>query len=244
MDSSLRELERAAASGGQPERAIMLKQRLRAGLIDQEKVELMAYCGDRAAQELLECRWCRENMHAPPNVIPPLKDCPLCGCCLHKENLGDFIHGLLRWGHYAMIRAGLAVAEATLPSPHWSTWQPPGLRVVPLFHTSDGRVRGKKCLSLVREFLANPCKGTTEACREGPGLLENRGSAPDVMPAGSCYAPEPEFCRDLLREITDGHGLPGAYIREVCYDACQYEDEHRLGKAARTAMIEWAMGVP
>jgi hypothetical protein len=233
MDSSLRELERAAASGGQPERSAMLKQRLRAGLIDQEKVELMAYCGDRAAQELLECRWCRENMHAPPNVVPPLKDCPLCGCCLHKENLGDFVHGLLRWGHYAMIRAGLAVAEATLPSPHWHTQQPSGIRAVPLFHTADGRTRGKACLNLVREFLANPCEAATEACKRGP---------PDE-PLGH-YAPEPAFCRDLLREIADGYGLPGAYIREVCHGACQWEDEHKLGKAARAALIEWAMEGP
>ena len=229
MDASLRELERVAASGGQAERAAMLKQRLRAGLIDQEKIELLAYCGDRAAQELLECSWCREHMHAPPMLTPALRDCPLCGSCLCKEGLADFIHGLLRWGHYTMIRAGLAVAEATLPSPRWATWQPPGIHVVPLFSTDDGRRRGGESLDLVRAFLANPCEDTRSGCNIGP-TYEIRGEG------------EPEFCRDLRREIADGHGLPGSYIREACHDACRYEDEHRLGRAARAALIEWAMG--
>jgi len=230
VDTDLRQLERAAAAGAEP-RSAVLRQRLRAGLLDQEKIELLAYCGDRAAQELLECRWCREHMHAPPMITPALRDCPLCGCCLHKEILGDFVHGLLRWGHYTMIRAGLAVARATLPSPHWSTWQPPGLRVVPLFFTSHGRERGAACLKLVEAFLANPCQATQEACRKGPP------SEPDGH-----YAPEPDFCHDLLREIADGHGLPGSYLREVCYDACRYEDEHKLGKIAREALTAWVMG--
>lgn len=228
MDSSLRELERAAASGGHEERAALLRQRLRAGVLDGPRIDLLAYCGDRAAQELLECRWCREHMHSPPQITPALRDCPLCGDTLPAQVLGDFVYGLLRWGHLTLIRGALVVAEVTLPSPRWYTRQPPGLRVTPLYSTYDGRRAGRVCLGLVEAYLENPCEVTRAACDVGPwegGQL--------------AYAPEPDFCRDLLREVVVGDGLPGAYVREVCHDACQWEDEHKLGEAVRQALRKW-----
>jgi len=193
-------------------RSAALRQRLRAGLLDQEKIELLAYCGDRAAQELVECRWCCEHMHAPPMITPALRDCPLCGACLPKANLGDFVHGLLRWGKPVMIRGALAVVELALSA------------LIRERHMLVYLADYQPLLEPIKKYLQNP----------------NLESEQEAIP-GNGHPIDPAFVWELRREIYYGDGLPGAYAREACHDACRVEDEHRLGQAARTSLTSWAM---
>jgi hypothetical protein len=91
-DTSLRKRERAAAAGGPEDRARYLKELLRAGTLDPERVALAAYLGDATAASLLG--------DAAPR---PAK--------AH----GEWLLGFERWGKEVVVRAAHALLVESMP---------------------------------------------------------------------------------------------------------------------------------
>lgn len=90
-DQRLRELERAWREHGTPEReGAWLRERIRAGLLARERVELAAWCGHPGARAALEAAAAR----APERVA-----------------LREWTAPLERWGAEALQRAALAAFE-------------------------------------------------------------------------------------------------------------------------------------
>lgn len=99
VDEDLRNLGRDAAAGGLEAEVRLLRQRLRAGTLSMDRVELAAYCGDRAASEVA-----RDQGRA--EVDPE-----------------DWAQELTRWGDEPLAKArelALEQALATLGEPEES----------------------------------------------------------------------------------------------------------------------------
>ncbi len=89
MDGRLRDSERRAAVGDESARSALLRQRVRAGALPLDDLELAAYLGDTAAAEAAEF---------PKDESP----------------FDDWIRGLGRWGPATQVRAGVALGKALL----------------------------------------------------------------------------------------------------------------------------------
>ena len=92
-DVDLRKLEQAAARGNLDAGERLLRERLRRGLLDPERIELAAYLGDEAALRL------RPDM-------------------ANLTELGEWLEGLARWGRAVTVRCAVAVARWSVAS--WS----------------------------------------------------------------------------------------------------------------------------
>jgi hypothetical protein len=90
-DARLRELERRAAHDPDARPALLL-ERVRAGALTRERVEVADYCGDRVARDALG----GGVRHAPASDFLPL---------------ANWVSGLSRWGPEVQVRAALAAAE-------------------------------------------------------------------------------------------------------------------------------------
>lgn len=118
-DHQLREAERALAErpddpGCQEE---LLRQRLRAGVLHHQLLELAAYCGYPGALRLIQpdADW------GPQQTDQEAGDCPRCGWYLvHRVGCAnsmwdEWLNGLLRWeAHRAPLRAVTYAARAGL----------------------------------------------------------------------------------------------------------------------------------
>jgi len=91
-DRRLRELERLREAGDRPAAVRLLRERLRSGDLDPERLALLAYVGDEVAAEALG--------EAAPR---PSRD------------LESWLRGLARWGRPAFARAATAAARLVLP---------------------------------------------------------------------------------------------------------------------------------
>lgn len=127
-DERLRQLER----GG--ERARVLVERLRAGTLTIERLELAAYCGDHDARQVAATGEPEEDFH-------------------------EFAHGLERWGVDVRRRAALAVARRIVGS-----WEEERLararRAVRAFEgaiTLDATKYPRLAIEAGEAWLACPC---------------------------------------------------------------------------------------
>lgn len=123
-DQRLRRLEREVAASPSPEsEAALLRERLRAGTLSLERLELAAYCGHEAALAIVprphgapsDCGLCHGHpdgilvMHTATSGLPPWSREP----CSHE--LRPWVRGLALWGHKVMTRASVAAARCALP---------------------------------------------------------------------------------------------------------------------------------
>lgn len=110
-DERLRALQRRAEQTGDPlDAAAVLSERLRAGLLTMERLELAAYCGDEIAQEVID---------------PGLRFATPDGRALEGAyDFGAWVRNLSRWGTPVLLRAAwaagwsahLVVSQGNLPA--------------------------------------------------------------------------------------------------------------------------------
>ena len=106
-DQRLRRLEREVAASPSPEaEAALLRERLRAGTLSLERLELAAYCGHEGARLLTPAREWSEAMRKGL-VTPP-------GVLLVPDQLDDWVSGLSRWGPSVLHLASVAAAKVAL----------------------------------------------------------------------------------------------------------------------------------
>lgn len=121
-DQRLRRLEReVAASPSLESEAALLRERLRAGALSLERLELAAYCGHEAALDVVGRTCDRIHPGCPHGDL-----CLCCGChegvplgvddCWRGKRMhvlvSDFVAGLSRWGAGVQTMAAIAAANA------------------------------------------------------------------------------------------------------------------------------------
>ena len=111
-DLAIRARERAALLGGPDERAVLLRDRMRAGELTRDAVELAAYCGDEACRKIVGKCACGGD----------------CGerlsewCRTRELTRRQWLTGLSRWPHapvLAAVAAGWVAYEAWLFERGW-----------------------------------------------------------------------------------------------------------------------------
>lgn len=124
-DARLRSLERSAASGDLDSQARSLLERVRAGTLTRERLELAAYCGDAAARLALN--------------VEDRASWPACGCeggygadgpgaCVRDgplAHLGPWVRGLGRWGRPVLVRGLFLLCEEHARAVGYWTWPGP-----------------------------------------------------------------------------------------------------------------------
>ena len=121
-DLDLRTAARHAALDGSPEaRAALLRERLRAGELTQERVALAAYCGDEAAQQACGQTLGDLLLDVFPENTEARRDADDWGSTVMAQlaarplttmPFSVWVSGLFHWGHEAGTRAGVAAAKA------------------------------------------------------------------------------------------------------------------------------------
>lgn len=213
-DARLRSLERSAASGDLDSQARSLLERVRAGTLTRERLELAAYCGDAAARCALD--------GGPPSYghargLGP-GGCLPAGCCWACGwiNLQYGMEGLGRWGEMALVRASLAAAEVAhrVPSSRWQ--DDPALD--PALHA----------IVAARRWLAHPDQAHETVWR----IISARGEG---MPL---WAPT-----IWVRQLHTPHGEPSwsrsAYDAVV---QARLTAGEQISDAIKVALIAWALG--
>lgn len=108
-DARLRSLERAAASGDVEAQARQLAERVRAGTLTRERLELAAYCGDAAAREALGGAGLvltgKDGAGRPVDLFE-------AGPSVHRVHFWPWVEGLERWRRlHAPVMAAVAAAR-------------------------------------------------------------------------------------------------------------------------------------
>ena len=115
-DARLREIEREAAAGDCEAQARLLREKVRAGLIDQEKVELLAYLFWPPAWEVLGWK--------PHGFSGSAGESSRARLFLREgqeglyeifQRFGRWAPGLRRWGSEAAVRVGIAAVRSHQP---------------------------------------------------------------------------------------------------------------------------------
>lgn len=130
-DQRLRRLEReVAASPSLESEAALLRERLRAGTLSPERLELAAYCGHVGAR-VVALGAHNPAAHEIPNGKAWLAVAPFDTVDLTPDSVGRlpsplplvfdlprWVRGLSRWGPTVQVRAAVAAARAALPIEH------------------------------------------------------------------------------------------------------------------------------
>jgi hypothetical protein len=145
-DARLREMERRASTGSVEDKARVLTERLRAGTLTRERLELAAYCGDPVAwlvappsrvkapakQPEDRCEAC-DDLGAQTVMVDGAQSLDPCPCTDPQNwRFGLWLSGLSRWGGLnggPFVRAAVAAAReafaSALPCPGGgASWAP------------------------------------------------------------------------------------------------------------------------
>jgi len=169
-DHRLRTLERRYQAGEIPQDdPAWLRERLRSGELDRERVELAAYCGSEGALGLWRS-WDRSMPNHDTgkiaNALYRVRKYGVSGC-----GLPQWLQGLARWGNHVMARAALAAGRVALLKLPWLDSRP----------GADG---GSRYLSVLRAleaaeaWLECPCEEHREAALAHQGRPAGMGVDP------------------------------------------------------------------
>lgn len=160
-DQRLRELERAASHGDPVDRAAVLREKCRAGLLTQERVELAAYCGDPGARLVEE--WPPDDglYHAPVYVdsVDACNGSRPNAACAYCAEFREWVSGLSLWGFDTLIRAASAATTVGLP-----VWEEE--HDVTSYPADDPDAYSpRRAIEAVEAWVVCPCEEHREECR-------------------------------------------------------------------------------
>jgi hypothetical protein len=125
-DRDLRSLERAAAQGDVEAAAKLLLERVRAGDLTEERLQLAAYLGHtaaiRAGGRAGAYRDAASASYRTPGLARQLASHPKPA--VHPGNQAGLMPGLARWGDQALLRGATAAARLALPVFEVGTGEP------------------------------------------------------------------------------------------------------------------------
>lgn len=174
-DQRLQALSRAARldPAREPE---LLRERVRAGDLTPERLELAAYCGHEAARKAAGHGCCPRHQalgRDPQEGALARLLCSESPLSVH-DPLPAWVRGLSRWGAETQVRAAVAACEAA-----WGEWKgsryclcmgsninPPWRLCPNCGGTGDHDPRPRYALHAARGWLVCPCEGHRIACRE------------------------------------------------------------------------------
>lgn len=221
-DSRLRSAERRAASGSVEDESRVLTERLRAGTLTRERVELAAYVGHEAARAATGMVGSHDETDA--------------------EALGHWIRAMPRPDNFVGVRVGLAACLATwhalVPThahqrPLHMRWTPHPYRAgVVGCEQCDGLDGPRVAMACVQAFLACPCEWHEEAAvAAGQSLGENlRWWGMLAVSVGRLRGSEKD-------------PPSGARTARLCVEALRVSSAERLIRAAIARdLAAWALG--
>lgn len=234
-DQRLRRLERDAAASPSPEsEAALLRERLRAGTLSLERLELAAYCGHEAALDVVGRTCDRIHPGCPHGDL-----CLCCGChegvplgvddCWRGKRMhvlvSDFAAGLSRWGPAVQVRAAVAAARAAL------AWRSADLDLWP---DSPGFLWGpaNRAVEAAERWLQNPTADMLpqNLPREFP-LLTNAGDTRCFFQLLCC-----------LPSAQHGWNTEANGALEAVRESAALAGELAVRSAIQSALITWALG--
>lgn len=218
-DAQLRTLARAAAAGDVEAQARELLERVRAGTLATERLELAAYAGHRAAQLALGVGRCACGAPRAHDWRGPEKVCPVCTLERWAMRLCETWEGHEACWQVA-ARAALAAAAYVV-----GRMAAPG-------HTYRGFRGAQPLVTAGRAWLASPENGERDAWAR---RWLDINATDDEYPPGvrtSSWCPAPPGT-DTLRDY------PGR-IRNCGYAVGSGDDDVRA--AVQQALIAWALG--
>lgn len=254
MDERLRALEAAAARGDVEARAALLRERVRAGRLEPERVRLAAYLGDAAARQAdgrplavpgdLHA-WVQDLSQWGVEPARPTEEERRAQVCERLASLAS-----PDWRHQVLVRAALTVARevrAALPVgyPHQDQVAPD--RVPALAAALD------RLLDRVDAWLAAPSHEAARAARDAvQGTVVPEAGHPYLLVSLAvrhCSPPMPiHAIKDLrtltglgLRESKDLLDRAGGVAGAMATAAARGVGEGRLRAAIRAALVPWAI---
>lgn len=244
-DQRLRRLERDAAANPSPEsEAALLRERLRAGTLSLERLELAAYCHPPGAYlggfapwivlGWVNGRECVNEARVSGRAVPAgethFEWCPGSRRYRHPDErarLAWWVAGLSRWGPEVQVRAAVAAARVALP--FWDAGR------------SEVREAAEEGLRRVKDWL-DGTDGTTHRVR----------AAHD---GGGPFAGIPHGIRSVLSiairaEARDERGMGIDMPATIRWAVAQFNHhrfapehgEPRVRAAIQSALISWALG--
>lgn len=241
-DERLRTLERAASTGDPAARVALLRARVRAGTLSQERLELAAYVGDADARAALG-RCCAKHDALERRGLGMTRH--YCA----EDPLAPWVRGLSRWGAEVRARGVTAAARAALEA-----WCDSSLlsgqtnlhaKRVEATAALTGRGYCGRCttrtpgyerpgdaVEAAEAWLACPCDDHASAamaayaCWDPPGNANTMAFFGAAYLAGTCG--EPPFRGDYEAE-------------QVTFAAARHAGEPSVREAIRTALVQWAL---
>jgi hypothetical protein len=230
-DTRLRDLERAAAAGDDGAAARYIQERMRQGL-DEDQVELLAYCLHPPAYMALGWEYVGEDFdHVVPMAVfrRPGQET----LYMITKDLRGWSRGLRRWGNEAAMRAAIAAATE-----HYKEWEQvydrfAGEHVLPIKKESVLNLLGQVTATLPRD-LAVDRYWTRE---RGQRLLDHTVIARmDIIPGAVAAGLVPVFVAALgiYAYSKKGHDL-GRALGDC-------GDPDVVLAAVRAELVPWVLG--
>lgn len=231
-DARVRDLERAAGAGDVDAQARLLVERVRAGRLTQERLELAAYAGDAAALTALGngifdgkgIFWSYGGVGAV--------EWPKLGLTASPADFHGFMDGLLcRWAsppYLAPVRAALAAARLDFEE------RPPSgpLGSLEALWRPSALAQAERWLLAVERWLDCPCKGHEPSWLDSDDGDEIRWSVVDQW---STWA--------VTRAVLSVHEERGRLCAQAVYNAVR--EPRRTNEQVRyvvsAALIAWAL---
>lgn len=192
-----------------------------------ERVELAAYCADKAAWLAAGAPWFgSQGERRGSNMGSTWAE---CRNILAPAGLATWVQGLSRWGPDALVRAASAAARETLPL------APPS---------------AKMALLMIDAWLECPCDTHAMACRGACAALD-----PDEMGLGVGHPESPfvhalaaVFWRHPGEDVRRGHRTaaekerPDSHAMHAMTQAVGLAGEQPVREAIQSALVSWALG--
>lgn len=240
-DERLRALEKRASGGGPSDHAAFLRERVRLGLLDSERLLLAAYCEAEAAREavgwpLAPVGWWDPRL-CDKHHVPPTRCCD--GAYTSSPHFSGWISGLSRWPG-ALVRAAVAAGWVALRAHRCREcidWAGFHHLWAGFHHLCRSVTAGHKAICAAEEWLKCPCEEHLE------NLLPFTG---DHYGDGS--ASTPSFALNTARAVALLGGAsgvcaetPGQAARTAVEDAARLTDEPTVRTAICEALISWSL---